>query len=613
MDDSASAREWLEEASVASVLDDAVAEVLRRRPTGGRDGVVSMLAEHFAKEAASKGTAAPAPAAGDSSVAGQSISFIHFNDVYNAEQQSGLGGGSRFVRAIQETKKQHRDAEGSVPIVVFSGDAFNPSLMSRVTKGAHMVPVLNNCEVECALIGNHDFDFGVDALEAWARASRFPWLISNVKLKSTGQPPGSAEAHIIDNAGRTNHRVGIMGLVEHEWLATLSVLDESDTLFEDYCSCARRLSASLRAQGCTVVVALTHMRQQNDEMLAEQCGDCFDVILGGHDHDYRVSAHGPHDTVVVKSGTDFFDFSVVTIRLDQIPSVETRRVHVDPVSFPEVDRETEAQVKAFSNEILSMMDEPIGGCLVDLECRFACIRTRETNAANLIADIMRRATSADVALLNSGTLRADRVFPAGEITYRDLVSLLPLLDGMVVISLTGSALIAALENGISKYPRLEGRFPCVSGVRFSFRHNAESLNELVDVSVRGEPIDPERMYSVATKGYLAAGKDGYTSFVGAKVLVDAEDAPDLSTCVQNCLSELRHLLSQAAHCGHRRGTLRGLDEWEQSGHVSYPLPQGASPLDPIRRRASHPSAISVEPLLSPAVDGRLVCINPVDQ
>jgi len=87
------------------------------------------------------------------------ITIVHFNDVYNIESgtQEPVGGAARFKTAVGRLSDRH-------PLILFSGDALNPALMSSVTNGRQMVPILNAIGVHCALYGNHDFDHGVDNL-----------------------------------------------------------------------------------------------------------------------------------------------------------------------------------------------------------------------------------------------------------------------------------------------------------------------------------------------------------------------------------------------------------------------------------------------------------------
>ena len=104
----------------------------------------------------------------------------------------------------------------------------------------------------------------------------------------------------------------------------------------------------------------------------------------------------------------------------------------------------------------------------ELQARFADVRTKETNCGNWVADIARVGCGADVGLLISGTLRADVVFPAGPFTVEDLLKLLPFDNLLAVKALKGADLLDALENGVSKWPNKEGRFPQVSNLKFTF-------------------------------------------------------------------------------------------------------------------------------------------------
>ena len=118
---------------------------------------------------------------------------------------------------------------------------------------------------------------------------------------------------------------------------------------------------------------------------------------------------------------------------------------------------------------------------------------------------------------------------------RTFVLMLPMVDEMVVIGLTGEQLLEALENGVSAYPRTEGRFPILSGVRFTFRSTSAPGSRVVrdSVTVNGAPLDMAKEYSVATKAYLAQGKDGYTCFVKGRVIVGETEASVLPNMVRN--------------------------------------------------------------------------------
>ena len=112
----------------------------------------------------------------------------------------------------------------------------------------------------------------------------FPWLMSNVTDNETGrQLADGLVSHVMDWGGR---RVGLLGMVEREWLDTIATINSDQVEYEDYVTSARRLARELKGEGCEVVIALTHMRTPNDIRLAENVEE-VDIILGGHDHVYE--------------------------------------------------------------------------------------------------------------------------------------------------------------------------------------------------------------------------------------------------------------------------------------------------------------------------------------
>jgi len=264
-------------------------------------------------------------------------------------------------------------------------------------------------------------------------------------------------SHVITWHGK---KLGFIGLIEEEWMATLSTIDAEDLEYIDFVMEGRRLARELRAQGVDYVIALTHMRWPNDVRLAESVTE-IDLILGGHDHEY--GCREVNGRMIVKSGTDFRNYSVITLTFaaDKTGHVNVNVQEGQVDSSITEDKEVQSIVAEYTHLMGEEMDSVLGDIDVDLDGRFEIVRTQESNLGNFIADIMLTATEADVALLNSGTLRSDRVHPRGQFRMLDLMAILPMVDSLVVLVVTGTQLVAALENGVSKYPALEGRFPQV--------------------------------------------------------------------------------------------------------------------------------------------------------
>ncbi|GAX77495.1 hypothetical protein CEUSTIGMA_g4939.t1 [Chlamydomonas eustigma] len=239
---------------------------------------------------------------------------------------------------------------------------------------------------------------------------------------------------------------------------------------------------------------------------------------------------------MVKSGTDFRDLTKVDVILPgpgQKPKITWQRITMDS-TVPQ-DPETEELVNSFMGKMASRMSETIGHSAQDLDGRFNTVRTKESNLGNFICDILRKATDADMVLINGGTFRSDAIHSAGPFTLGDLLSIMTMVDPILVIEATGEQILQGLENGVSMYPKLEGRFPQVAGISFMFDPDAPPRQRIMSGSilVGGEPLDMKRKYRLGTKGYVAEGKDGYDVFKSCQVLVDDEAGPVIPTAIRN--------------------------------------------------------------------------------
>ncbi|KAJ8975213.1 hypothetical protein NQ317_000211 [Molorchus minor] len=474
--------------------------------------------------------------------------ILHFNDVYNVESRASpepVGGAARFCTAIKSYHHLH-------PLILFSGDAFSPSMLSTFTKGEQMVPVLNEVGTHCAVLGNHDFDHGLEVLSQWVSQSDFPWLMSNVLDNETGRPLGNGRiTHVVHWNG---HRIGLVGLVEKEWLDTLATINPEETTFLDFIEAGQKLASQLKQEGCNYVIALTHMRTPNDIKLAENCED-IDLILGGHDHVYEIKqVNGKY---IIKSGTDFRQFSKVTINFDRTenaaPEVTIEEINVTS-QFQE-DPKLKEKLGKFTSMIEGKMDELLGCFTVPLDGRFTSIRTSESNLGNWICDIVLAATGADLVILNSGTFRSDQVHPAGDFTMRDLTNVIPMRDPLILLRVTGQTILETLENAVFMYPKLEGRFPQVAGVSFAFDPNKPPGKRIDQNFIRigDEYLKLDQYYSLATKSYMHLGCDGYTMLKDAEILIDEGECPELGLAVQNHFSAINIRLGKTKkHSKHRQ-------------------------------------------------------------
>ncbi|KAJ3572798.1 hypothetical protein NP233_g2848 [Leucocoprinus birnbaumii] len=390
------------------------------------------------------------------------IPLLHFNDVYRVSPQKiGHSGDTvdvtQFAALVEKLRGQWRSREDGKKdgLVLFSGDLFSPSVESSVTRGSHMVPVMNEIGVDIALVGNHDFDFGrVDIisldfqrsptqrtpgypqLTSLVKDSTYPWILSNIIDIRTGKTP--AFLHPFQVVERCGVRIGVIGLVEQlvsrDWIATISSWPP-EFQFRDMVDTGKVLSRSLRdpdgEHRCDIILALTHCRLPNDVQLAKDLlalsssgrksqpitnEHGVDLLLGGHDHLYYISrgvgdwdnydktqpvlgAEEDGSVLVLKSGTDFRDLSEIALELENTPEGSIRRKLIKNITGKrhtvEPGMESSAGVVEILKNVLSSvnsaMKAPVCRTTTLLDFRSQNIRIAEAAGANWIADVIRHA------------------------------------------------------------------------------------------------------------------------------------------------------------------------------------------------------------------------------
>ncbi|KAK4690858.1 hypothetical protein P7C71_g6026, partial [Lecanoromycetidae sp. Uapishka_2] len=239
----------------------------------------------------------------------------------------------------------------------------------------------------------------------------------------------------------------------------------------------------------------------------------IDLILGGHDHFYsHLFKNGTH---ILRSGTDFKNLSYIEARrksngrsgwdFDIIRRDITRAIPEDEVTVKLVEKLT--------SSLKTKLEKPIGYTAVPLDGRFTTVRTRESNLGNFVCDLMRHYYEADCALMAAGTIRGDQIYPPGVLLLKDILNCFPFEDPVVVVRVKGKAILEALENSVCLVPALEGRYPQVSNIQFKYNPHSPSGSRVLWAKINNEPLDLNRQYTLATRGYMGRGKDGYDSLL----------------------------------------------------------------------------------------------------
>ncbi|MDQ3814757.1 MAG: nucleoside hydrolase [Armatimonadota bacterium] len=459
---------------------------------------------------------------------GAPVTFLQINDVYTAAPvDGGKAGGLARVASLAKQFK----AEGRTTVMVLPGDFLSPSVASGIFQGKQMVDALNATGLDIATLGNHEFDFGVDVLRQRMKEAKWQWVVSNALDEATGNPLGDAAPYLIRRYGPLN--VGYIGLcltgeeISRDKLIGAKLLDPFET--------TARLLPVLKEKGADVIVAITHQDYADDRRLAERFPD-IDLILGGHEH-FPITAM-VNRALISKAGSDAR--FVARLDLNRITPQAPLEKHFELIPITDAlpdDPETARVVADYEAKLSKELDVAAGTTRTPLNAVAESVRAGESNLGNLLADAMKANVGADLAILNAGSIRSNRVFPAGSITRRDVLAIHPFGGVVVKVEVSGATVLAALNHGVGRLGESVGRFPQVSGVTFDVDPNAPAGDRVRNARVNGQPLDPQRTYTVAIGDYMLKGGDGYNMFVGSTVLVDPAHGALLITALEDLIRQ----------------------------------------------------------------------------
>lgn len=431
-----------------------------------------------------------------------------------------------------------------------NGDDLASSVLSAVFDGEHMVDALDAGGLTYDTYGNHDFDMGPDTLRRRVSESEFTWVSANVRDERTGDVFASREgAKRYDIRDMGDVPVGFTGLITPEAPEVTSVGEHTDVL--DPVAAMRKIVPQMRRDGARVIVVLSHLASDVAERVAKTVGN-IDVIAGDHAASVREEPKVVNDTLLSFAGDQFEYVGELTLHLQgqTLPATDhefTLHPLTDAVadSAFEPNPAVERVVAQYYSELDDRLGVVIGRSTVALDTRTELVRRTESNMGNFVADGLRASVEADVALMNGGGIRTDTLYPAGEITKKRIVNILPFPNNVVELRVSGETLLAALENGVSRVEQLSGRFPQVSGMQYSYDPEKPAGNRIVSTMINSEPIDPGTMYRLATNDFVAGGGDGYNMLIDAPRLITANEGALLSDLIIDRVEALTPISPEA--------------------------------------------------------------------
>lgn len=474
--------------------------------------------------------------------------ILHSNDVH----------GAIDLYAAMAALKADYEAQGAEVILADAGDYSQGTVYVSVNKGADAVTMMNATGYDVVTLGNHEFDYGYAQLAENMKAAKFQVLCADV-LGADGKTIFDANT-IIEKGGV---KIGFFGLDTPEaqtkanpkLIQGLKFLAGADG--KELYDCAAAQVADLKAKGADLVVCLAHLGVDESSEpytsydLAKNVQG-IDFIIDGHSH--TVMTAGPTGEAIQSTGTAFANIGVITIDNatkkivgNELKAIWHTEKNADGKSVTVVDYKTrDEKVAAAAKAIIDPIDKAYGEKFAVSEVALNGTkapngnRDSETNLGDLITDAMLWKVLADaeitvpeenvVAITNGGGIRAS--IGVGDVTKKDINTVLPFGNTLAVVYVKGSELLEALEASTFCTPESIGGFPQVAGMQFTvatyetYDKNDESypnstyygpktINRVTIGSINGKDFDPEATYAVITNNFVAGGGDTYYAFAAA--------------------------------------------------------------------------------------------------
>ena len=482
------------------------------------------------------------------------IVILHTNDVHcGIDRVEKDGAVTRAgYSGLAAVKAETEAAYGAENVVLVDcGDSIQGEAIGTLTHGAALVDLMNDLGYAVAVPGNHEFDWGVDNFSARVEQAEYTYLCCNL-TDLDGKP--LYDGYQVITLGGV--KVGFVGIDTPEtfFKSTPTYFQDSTGKYiytfsegnegRDLYNAVQKAVDGARAEGAEYVVALAHLGEEgstaewtSSAVIANTTG--IDVMLDGHSHETytREVANRDGGTVILQqTGTKLANIGRVVIDAGtgeiEAGLISAADCKTEDAAIAAAVEETEKEFEEILNRVVATSEVLLN--VNDPETGKRVIRNTETNLGDLAADAYRTVMGGDVGYINGGGIRAD--IAAGDVTYQDIINVFPYGNSGCLAEVTGQQLLDALELGAAYYPEEGGGFPHVSGMTYAIDPSIPSsvvkndegefvevagARRVCDVMIGGEPIDPEKTYKLASHDYyLKKGGDGYTMFLGSKLLQD---------------------------------------------------------------------------------------------
>ena len=499
----------------------------------------------------------------------EDIIILYENDVHCAVE-----GYSK----LSAMKKELQESYAYVG-VVSGGDYIQGTSLGAISQGQYIVEIMNLVGYDAVTLGNHEFDYRFDRLLELVGMMNTKPVSCNVG--KIGEKTSYFEPYTIVSYGDVD--IAYIGITTPTTITSSSPAQFKDSNGEyvftfhatDLYEVVQKNIDAAKADGAEYVVAISHIGYAEDEtyegvedieILIENT-EGLDVVLDAHSHSViegMTLTDKSGDKVLLSStGTKFENIGKLTISNGKF-----KTELIKTASYEKTDPVVDAHIEKIYKEYAVLGDRKVGVSTVDLVTKDKdgnrLVRKAETNLGDLCAEAMRSVMGADIGYLNGGGLRADIL--AGDITFNDLLSVLPFNNTAVLAEVSGQTIKDMMEMTMMLWPEENGSFPHLSGITFSVNTDIESsvvLDELEEfVCVDGpyrvynikicnqetgeyEPIELNKKYTIASHNYALVEHGSGMRMLEDAVILQNEGVLDVEALERYVVEELNGVVGAA--------------------------------------------------------------------
>lgn len=456
------------------------------------------------------------------------VALLHTNDIESVyepleavwrEDIELIGGMPYLATLIKQVR-----AEESISFLMDAGDIYTGALSKKST-GKLPFDLYTAMGYDVVNIGNHEFEYGWLSLVETKPRAGFPVLNANIVHKKSDTMIAQPYT-ILEQDGVRIGVIGVMGV--DAFLNATAIFQRAELKINDPTAVTQYWVDKIR-DDVNMVVVLTHQNKtapmqtnkesdpsvqrgfdEDYEMAGKLTG--VDVIFGGHSDNGLLEpvVHPKTGTIIGITFGQGMHLGYTKFNVDteghNVSFISGKLIPVDAGNL-KPDEKTYALIKQMRSkypevtEYVATLDE-------------AAMRNynKESSIGNLLTDMMRKSSKTDIAMINSGGIRAD--LNAGQVTREHLENVYPFVDKLAVVELTGKQVKELIEYSCT-LPYGIGQF---SGVEVIYDSAAPEMQRLKSVKVNGAPLSDSKHYTVATTAFVARGGDGYEVFTQGKPL-----------------------------------------------------------------------------------------------